>query len=224
MCSARVHGLHALAGIAIVLLCPAAIAAGVPAAPPPVELKLPPPIVYEKAVGAERAVVFRHETHVALAGNKCAGCHPRPFRMLTAVRATSHAAMREGGACGACHEGRTAFAITDSTLCSRCHTGRPRPGMMSAAKAGTPAAPGLPRPIVYTRGDASPGRVTFRHETHAKGGCASCHPKPFAMKSAGAKPGGAMHEAGSCGRCHDGAKAFGVEDAASCARCHVEGS
>jgi c(7)-type cytochrome triheme protein len=207
----------------LLLLSPAALASGVPTTPPPVELKLPAPFVYEKTVGAEREVVFRHETHVALADRKCTGCHPRPFRMLSAEHATSHAAMKAGHACGACHDGRKAFGIADSTACATCHTGRPRPGMMSAAKAGTPAAPGLPRPIAYKRGDASPGRVTFHHETHAKGGCAGCHPRPFAMKSAGAKPGGAMHEAGACGRCHDGAKAFGVEDAASCARCHVEG-
>jgi c(7)-type cytochrome triheme protein len=82
-----------------------------------------------------------------------------------------------------------------------------------------------PGPIVYKRGDASPGQVTFRHGTHVgpKAACVACHPKPFAMKSTGPRPDGAMHEPGACGMCHDGRRSFGVEDGKACARCHVEG-
>ena len=217
-----VRGRLALAGFAMLLLGPAAHPSALPPSAARVDLDLPAPIVYEKSVGADRAVVFRHETHVALAGNKCLGCHPRPFRMLSPERTTSHPAMKAGGSCGACHDGKHAFAASDSTACGTCHSGKPVPGAVTATKAGAPA-PGLPKPIVYERGDASPGRVTFRHQTHLRGGCATCHPKPVAMKSAGARPGGGMHEAASCGACHDGARAFGVEDAESCARCHLEG-
>jgi hypothetical protein len=33
-----------------------------------------------------------------------------------------------------------------------------------------------------------------------------------------------LHDISACGMCHDGAKAFAIEDAESCARCHVQGS
>jgi c(7)-type cytochrome triheme protein len=77
--------------------------------------------------------------------------------------------------------------------------------------------------MTFVRGDPSPGLVTFRHATHMKApaACGNCHPKPFAMKASGARPGGAMHGPDACGSCHDGARAFGVEDAAACERCHA---
>jgi c(7)-type cytochrome triheme protein len=74
------------------------------------------------------------------------------------------------------------------------------------------------------RGDASPGTVTFRHETHMGGTrtCTSCHPKPFAMTAA-RRPAGGMHQADACGSCHDGKRSFAVESADACGRCHVDG-
>ena len=79
-----------------------------------------------------------------------------------------------------------------------------------------------PAPITYSRSKASPGAVVFRHATHIDKqlACASCHPKPFAMKVAAARA-TPLHDAAACGMCHDGAKAFAVEDAESCARCHA---
>jgi c(7)-type cytochrome triheme protein len=194
-----------------------------------IELKLPADIVYERVVGADSAVTFSHGTHVAFAGEKCTGCHPRPFRMLTPERRANHRAMNAGQSCGSCHDGRQAFAVSDAKSCGSCHAGKTAVRTAAAEAAGKPATPPgrkLPKPVAYARGEASPGRVTFRHETHvAKSACAACHPKPFAMKAAGTRPGGGMHEAASCGACHDGAKSFGVEDADACARCHVaEGS
>jgi c(7)-type cytochrome triheme protein len=72
--------------------------------------------------------------------------------------------------------------------------------------------------------DASPGTVTFRHETHLGGTrtCTSCHPKPFAMTAA-RRPAGGMHQADACGSCHDGKRSFAVESADACGRCHVDG-
>ncbi len=191
-------------------------------------LRLPADAVYQRTVGPDSAVVFSHATHVALADNKCTGCHPRPFRMLSPIRHVSHREMNSGGSCGTCHDGEHAFGVRDRQACASCHSGMPSAKL--AAKdslAGRPSvAPRrIPKPVVYVRGEASPGQVTFRHATHlgAETTCVACHPKPFAMKSSRARPAGAMHEPSACGMCHDGSRAFGVEDAEACARCHAAG-
>jgi c(7)-type cytochrome triheme protein len=135
--------------------------------------------------------------------------------------------MRSGGSCGTCHNGKAAFGVTDSSACQTCHAGSREAAL--AADPGTPGAarsvPGrkLPRDLTFNRGEPSPGLVTFRHASHvtASTTCAACHPAPFAMKASGGKPGGAMHEHGACGGCHDGKRAFSDEDPAACERCHA---
>jgi len=176
-------------------------------------------------VGGDRAVTFQHETHVELSGNTCLGCHPEPFRILHPTRRILHADMESGGSCGLCHDGRRAFGVKDSSACQTCHAGRSKatlagvPGV--AGRGGAPARR-IPPPVSFRRGEGSPGTVRFVHESHLKGdgSCADCHPKPFAMKSTGGPPDRAMHADAACGGCHNGARAFGVDDAASCARCH----
>jgi c(7)-type cytochrome triheme protein len=191
------------------------------------ELRLPADAVFDRTVGPERAVTFRHATHFAAAGNRCTSCHPGKFRILTPTRVITHRQMDAGASCGSCHDGRQAFAVRDSGSCALCHAGRSTPAVAAGGTAGgtpgTAGAPRGPKPIVYARGESSPGTVTFRHSTHLAGktGCSACHPKPFAMKSAGARPGGAMHESTACGLCHDGKQAFNVEDDTACARCHA---
>jgi c(7)-type cytochrome triheme protein len=191
--------------------------------PSGIALRLPPDIVYRHTVGPDRAVVFSHLSHVAFAQNRCTGCHPLPFRMLSPIHRVTHAEMNAGGSCATCHDGRHAFSSRDTTSCSSCHTGMPTVRVTSAARG--PSAPhSLPKPIAFTRGEASPGAVTFRHETHVGGSrtCASCHPKPFAM-SAATRGGGGMHQADACGSCHDGKRSFAVESADACGHCHVSG-
>jgi c(7)-type cytochrome triheme protein len=202
-----------------------AVASGSPPAARTIPLRLPADVSYELVVGADRAVVFSHETHVPLAGNRCTACHPQTFRILSPTKHLAHREMDAGASCGSCHDGRQAFGVRDSTACASCHTGRRVVAVTAGAgsPAGTKVAGRGPAPITYAGSQASPGPVTFRHATHLekKLSCASCHPSPFAMKAAQvhATP---MHEAGACGACHDGSKAFAVEDAASCARCHAE--
>lgn len=198
------------------------------ATPVPPQLKLPADIVYERVVKPDSAVVFRHETHVAFENNRCTGCHPKPFRLLKPTKRIAHNEMETGGSCGVCHDGKKAFGVTDPTACAVCHAGRPSPQMAAAA-----AAPGAqsatvrkgPGPHAYPKGEDSPGKVTFRHESHMKGGasCAACHPKPYGMKFKTPAPGGAMHEASSCGACHDGKKSFACDDVEACERCHKPG-
>jgi c(7)-type cytochrome triheme protein len=202
----------------------AAPAAGPPAAPPPPPLRLPPNVSYELVVGPDRAVVFSHETHVPLAGNKCTACHPQTFRILSPTKQIAHAAMDAGGSCGSCHDGRQAFGVRDSTACASCHTGRRTIAPAAGASPSGSVASRGPAPITYAHSKASPGPVTFRHAAHVekKLACASCHPRLFAMKVAEART-VPLHDASACGACHDGAKAFAIEDAASCARCHATG-
>lgn len=199
----------------------------VPAKPPVVSLRLPPPIAFDRSVGADSAVWFRHETHVAFASNRCTGCHPKPFRILTPVRRASHGEMNAGGSCGACHDGKQAFGVKDQGSCATCHSGVSAGALAaSGAAPGAPAAPAarpLPKPHTYPRAEASPGRVTFRHKTHLQGAvaCVACHPKPFSMKFTAPRAEGGMHQADACGKCHDGSASFGVENVETCARCHV---
>lgn len=207
-----------------------ALAADSPAAASRVTpaLKLPQEIVYERVVKPDSAVVFRHETHVAFENNRCTGCHPKPFRLLKPLKRVTHSEMESGGSCGTCHDGKKAFGVEDPAACPVCHAGRPSPQMAAAqSMPGAAAAPARkgPPPHAYPRGEDSPGRVTFRHESHMKGGagCAACHPKPYGMKFKTPAPGGSMHEPSSCGACHDGKKTFACDDVDACERCHKPG-
>ncbi|HEU4402517.1 MAG TPA: c(7)-type cytochrome triheme domain-containing protein [Candidatus Polarisedimenticolia bacterium] len=94
-------------------------AASAPVVPP--ALRLPPDIVFNKAVGSPGPVVFRHTTHVELAGTRCVGCHPQPFRMLRPTRRVTHDDMNAGRSCGVCHDGRTATGTQDGEACGSCH-------------------------------------------------------------------------------------------------------
>jgi c(7)-type cytochrome triheme protein len=192
----------------------------------PIELRLPADIVYSLVVGSDSAVVFSHQTHVAFAGNRCTGCHARPFPMLRRGPAQDHLDMNAGGGCGMCHDGKKAFGVLDSGECRTCHSGTrvPRGTAAGSRNQAGAAARRLPGPHAYPRSESSPGIVTFRHEPHliGVGGCAGCHPKPFKFVSVPPRPDGGMHERTACGACHDGKKAFAAADPAACSRCHVE--
>lgn len=205
----------------IVATCYAhAARAQAPATPP---LRMPADAVYESRVGADSAVVFRHATHVALASNRCTACHSGLFRILTPTTRISHAEMNSGGSCGACHDGRHAFSVKAKESCPLCHVGRSRAARAGAAGERAPAFHG-PEPIHFPASAVSPGGVTFDHATHAKGECAQCHPRLFPMQASTSEAPAGMHEPSTCGACHDGKHAFGVEDERSCARCHKGGA
>lgn len=201
-------------------------------AAPAIEMRLPPDITYSRAGRADSAVVFSHATHVMLAENRCTGCHPAAFPMLKRGPTPSHGTMNAGGSCGLCHDGKQAFGVQDTSACGSCHTGVRKAATLAAAT-GKPgdstattatAAARAPKPYTYPAGESSPGKVTFRHQTHTGGakGCVACHPKPFRMAATAPLPDGGMHEAGSCGACHDGKQTFATDDDATCAKCHRE--
>jgi c(7)-type cytochrome triheme protein len=51
----------------------------------------------------------------------CYACHPGPIEPSS--KPITHEAMATGQACGACHDGRTAWGIGFAT-CTRCHLAR----------------------------------------------------------------------------------------------------
>ncbi len=217
-------------------------AAEPPAAPAPTtkdpsELRLPPDLVYEGGAEGPGVVIFRHTTHAPLTGNNCLTCHPQLFKLVHPERKTSHDEMTAGKACGACHDGKKAFGITETENCQTCHVeaapaaARPGPGGTAAGAPGRPEQAGSqapqrsgPQDIKLAKSEGSPGTVTFRHSSHggAAAKCARCHPGLFPMK-ASAKPLDypAMLQGGTCGACHNGKEAFGVDDSERCERCHA---
>jgi c(7)-type cytochrome triheme protein len=97
----------------------------------------------------------------------------------------------------------------------------------AAAVATEPPALTLPETFTFSRGDGSPGEVSFSHETHhprienSRRSCAICHESGFSLRGPG-RPllGGVtmdrMKQGELCGTCHNGSKAFGLDDCTSC--------
>jgi len=213
--------------VAILSTMAARAAAAQPAkAPADIPLKLPPDRIYAGSVGPDSAVTFSHATHVEFEGNTCTGCHPKLYRILGPSPRNTHRDMDQGGSCGSCHDGKHAFDVRAKESCLSCHAGRRVAKAASPDSAGAaPPAPSGPKPFVYKQGSASPGVVTFRHETHRGKAlkCNSCHPKLFPMKAVPQDPNADWHARTLCGACHDGKQSFGVEDDEACEKCHKEG-
>ena len=173
-------------------------------------------IVYTQPL---KSVVFSHELHVVKKGLGCDKCHSGLFAPA-AYSATEKgdftmASFSKGKYCGACHNGRTAFA--SDSQCARCHAGVK--GARAFAK--TVAAPGvalLPPggPISIGEGDVA---VQFSHKVHTQVfNCSQCHSGMFPMSKGKMKISMAEINRGRlCGSCHNGNTAFA---ASQCARCH----
>ena len=80
------------------------------------------PIVWVKPV---KSVVFEHKVHTMQGGLECDSCHDDLFEMEAGVAEENEdftmETLYEGGYCGACHDGSTAFA--SNTRCTACHIG-----------------------------------------------------------------------------------------------------
>jgi c(7)-type cytochrome triheme protein len=90
-------------------------------------MRLPPAILFDQSKDSPAPVPFSHATHVEHAKGRCLACHPEPYKMLHPLRRATHEEMDAGRSCGACHEGKTAFATTDGDRCDRCHGAEVRP-------------------------------------------------------------------------------------------------
>ncbi|MBF0506482.1 MAG: cytochrome c3 family protein [Nitrospirae bacterium] len=175
-------------------------------------------ILYTKPV---KSVLFSHRLHVDEKRLSCDMCHANLFAM-EALAAQENAdfnmdALYKGKYCGACHNGKTAFA--SNTQCARCHG-----GVKEYA-----AAEGKPKPvakpiqgpkgaIVLGSGDSA---VNFVHEAHAKNyRCSECHPKLFAPKKGLDKIAmNDLYQGKYCGTCHNGNASFASTE---CSKCHAK--
>ena len=85
--------------------------------------RLPGDYVFAQSDGSPGKVTFSHDSHVDAKSPSCVTCHPRTFRILEPGKALDgepivHARMEKGAACGACHDGKAAFALDG---CENCH-------------------------------------------------------------------------------------------------------
>ncbi len=80
------------------------------------------PIVWTKPV---KSVVFEHKVHTMGAELDCDSCHDDLFEMEAGIAEENDdftmQTLYDGGYCGACHDGDTAFA--SDTRCTTCHIG-----------------------------------------------------------------------------------------------------
>ena len=159
-------------------------------------------------------VVFSHATHAYWLS--CEGCHPSIFAMQAGANPSTMERIFQGESCGRCH-GTVAFAA--DTGCSRCHK---RVAVNAIAPAGK-ATDEILGDIVMNRHSSANYQpaVVFRHRTHRMYfTCSACHSDVFEMRAgANGITMDALLAGKSCGRCHDGLRAFGVAPE-TCSDCH----
>jgi c(7)-type cytochrome triheme protein len=170
---------------------------------------VPPGILYTEPL---ESVLFRHADHTGK-GAACHACHSGLFDM-EALRVQKNTdfnmdSLYKGKYCGACHDGRKAFAA--DTQCARCHLGSGVP---------TPPKDAPAYPSLVPMGGKRQGAV-FNHATHVKqGACRRCHPAVFKPKAGANRIRIADHGKDAyCFVCHDrkGKGAFAWNE---CSRCH----
>jgi len=139
---------------------------------------------------------FSHSFHTQ--AYSCKDCHTNIFPYKSVSGKATMDDMTKGTSCGACHNGKDAFASTSD--CDKCHKGM-KPGKITWKTIG--------------------GEATFSHELHLQSyKCSDCHTKIFPFKAGVIKASmGDMDEGKSCGSCHNkGKDAFSVQD--ECGKCH----
>ena len=154
--------------------------------------------------------IFSHKTHFIKQGLDCDSCHPDIFKKK---RGTAKAAgdynmksLAKGKYCGACHDGDTAFGVTDKKDCVTCHGSNMQP----------------PAKIIWKK----PNKAAFDHSAHVEDlglECSDCHDKIFSMKIGAASARkdfsmAAFKQGKYCGACHNGDDAFDAQS--QCDSCH----
>ena len=88
---------------------------------PPAASAVPDGLTLTFPGGAGGPVVFDGTKH-ANKGLHCDVCHTAGlFQTKKGVDKMTMAVMKEGKYCGACHNGKKAFAMGDNANCKRCH-------------------------------------------------------------------------------------------------------
>jgi c(7)-type cytochrome triheme protein len=86
--------------------------------------RLSRPFTFAQTGDSPGRVTFNHTSHVSEKAPGCTACHPRLFKILKSGAAVdgktiTHDAMKQGRACGACHDGKKSFGFDDCTTCHR---------------------------------------------------------------------------------------------------------
>jgi len=154
-------------------------------------VSVPDVVFTTKAAGK---VVFNHGDHINKKGltNDCRACHDALFDLKKKKHYTM-SDMKIGRSCGACHDGKRAFPLEN---CGGCHH---------------------TKELVYQV--KATGPTAFSHKAHlAKTpDCGTCHPSIFDNSSTKRFTMAEMKRGKSCGACHNGTKAPGLD---SCVTCH----
>ncbi len=166
-----------------------------------------------------KAVIFRHKYHVDVKKLSCEKCHSGLFEMeaLSAQEKNDFKmeSLYQGKYCGACHNGKDAFA--SDTQCARCHVRVI--GLEVGHVKGKPAPYKIPvynTSISLGKGEM---QMRFNHEEHSSPlNCRDCHSKLFQIKKGSNRITLADHNRQkSCFGCHDGKETFSWY---SCNSCH----
>jgi c(7)-type cytochrome triheme protein len=75
------------------------------------------------AGGGKGAVMFDGKKH-AEKGYVCKDCHRGLFSMKYGTAKITHAELKQGRFCGACHNGTLSFSTVDEGKCFACHQGK----------------------------------------------------------------------------------------------------
>lgn len=181
----------------------------------------------------------------AKSGPICMICHSdaasgamRTFPRLRSFGATfDHARHQRGGSsprggCVACHRSdrrgkgySVPSRLAAHGICYSCHAPKAQSEGRDISSCGTCHQLGSPPGAIRGAGAYA---VNFAHNVHARAGvkCAECHAVRSGAGRGGqvSRPVALQHRSAgrqvSCGRCHDGKRAFGGDDFTVCSRCH----
>lgn len=73
------------------------------------------------SVSGAANVLFSHDEHAGKTKIGCTECHYAVFINRANHRKATMTDMQQGRSCGACHNGKRAFGVSDVKLCGRCH-------------------------------------------------------------------------------------------------------
>lgn len=172
-------------------------------------------ILYTQPV---RSVLFRHQYHVDVKKISCEKCHSGLFEMQALLAQEKKDfvmnSLYQGRYCGACHNGKDAFA--SDKQCARCHV-RVREKDVGHVK-GKPKPYKAPAYNTTVALGENQRQVMFRHEKHASLNCIDCHDKLFHIKKGANAIALETHTSQRyCFNCHNGKKEFSWNH---CTKCH----
>ena len=99
------------------------------------------------AGGGQGKVLFDGRKH-AEKGYACKDCHRGLFSEKYGTAKITHAALKQGHYCGACHNGMLAFSTVDQGKCFACHEGKKKsvmPEEKKIYKLDDPERTGIPK-------------------------------------------------------------------------------